>query len=82
VNEFKLSNSNINWENDQWIFLQIFCGEPEAGHWALLVVDRTVDKLGRLMFIDSLPKKFCDTFDKLKEAPIGTPLAPEGSKWI
>jgi hypothetical protein len=82
VNEFKLSHSIINWENDQLIFLQIFRGEPEAGHYALLVVDRTVDKLGRLVFIDSLPKLFSDTFDKLKEALVGTLLAPEGSKWI
>jgi hypothetical protein len=82
VNEFKLSYSNITWENDQLIFLQIFCGEQEAGHWALLVVDRTVDKLGTLVFIASLPKLFSDTFDKLKQALVGMPLAPEGSKWI
>jgi hypothetical protein len=55
VKDARIGDHGIDWTNDKLIFIQVFRGPTEAGHWALLVVDRTVDKLGRLVFIDSLP---------------------------
>jgi len=72
----------IDWSNDPVIFIQVFRGEPECGHWALLVVDRTVDKLGKLVFIDSLPNMFRNTMSLLQDMLSGTSLAPEGCTWI
>ena len=60
----------------------MFRGVPECGHWSLLIIDHTVDKLGRLVFLDSLPNMFCDTMAMLQDLLSGTPLAPEGCKWI
>jgi hypothetical protein len=54
---------NIDWENDPLIFLQIFRGHPECGHWALAVVDRTVWKPGIVVLFDSLPDYCPDKFD-------------------
>jgi hypothetical protein len=52
---------------------------PECGHWSLLIVDCTVDKLGRLVFLNSdlLPDMFCDIMAMLQNLLSGTPLAPE-----
>jgi hypothetical protein len=82
VNTMKLGDHDIEWENDPIIFIQVFKGVPECGHWALLVVDRTVDKSGRLVLIDSLPNMFRDTMSILQNILSGTPLAPKGCKWI
>lgn len=78
----RLGDHGIDWTNDKLIFIQVFRGPTEAGHWALLVVDRTADKLGQLVFIDSLPNLYKDTFEQLHECLSGTPLTPEGCKWI
>jgi hypothetical protein len=82
VKDARLGDHGIDWTNDNLIFIQVFRGPTEAGHWALLVVDRTVDKLGRLVFIDSLPNLYKDTFEQLRECLSGTPLTPDGCKWI
>jgi hypothetical protein len=52
-------------ENDS-VFNQVFRGVPKCGHYSLLIIDRTVDKLGRLVFLDSLPDMFHDTMDILQ----------------
>jgi len=82
VNDFQQGDDEIDWENDPVIFVQVFRGVPEAGHWSLLIIDRTVDKVGRLVFIDSLPDMYSDTFDKLKSSLSESPLAPNGCKWV
>jgi hypothetical protein len=81
VSELQWGNHGINLENDS-VFNQVFRGVPKCGHYSLLIIDRTVDKLGRLVFLDSLPDMFHDTMDILQSIPSGTPLAPEGCKWI
>jgi hypothetical protein len=35
-----VGDQNINWEKDDLIFIPIFWGPAEVGHFALLVVDR------------------------------------------
>jgi hypothetical protein len=72
----------IDWETDPLIFLQIFRGHPECGHWALAVVDRTVWKQGIVVLFDSMPGCFPDTLQMLKEWLAGSPLTVEGCKWI
>jgi hypothetical protein len=39
----------------QLVFIPVFCGPIEAGHWALLVIDRTKYKPGVAVYFDSLP---------------------------
>jgi hypothetical protein len=72
----------IDWETDPLIFLQIFRGHPECGHWALAVVDRTVWKQGIVVLFDSMPGCFPDTLEMLKVWLAGSPLTTEGCKWI
>jgi hypothetical protein len=72
----------IDWEDDPLIFLQIFLGHPECGHWALVVVDRTVWKPGIVVLFDSLPGCCPATFGMLQEELSGSPLTREGCKWI
>jgi Ulp1 family protease len=74
--------TRIDWENDKLIFVQVFRGHTQAGHWSLLVIDRTVSKHGILVFFDLLPDYFPDIINKLKCALAGTPLALEGCTWI
>jgi hypothetical protein len=78
----KTGECKIDWENDRVIFVQVFRGHIQAGHWFLLIIDRTISKHGALIFFDSLPDYFPDTLSKLKSMLTGTPLAPEGCKWI
>ena len=64
------------------IFVQVFRGHPEYGHWALLIVDWMVWKSGILVFFDSLPSYSPQSMENLKDMFLGTPLAPKGCKWI
>jgi hypothetical protein len=64
----------IDWEKDPLILIQVFRGHTEYGHWASLVIDRTV-KPGLAVFFDSLPG-FCRNSmqllqDKLSAFPLG-----------
>lgn len=80
--ELKTGECKTDWEDDRVIFVQVFRGHIQAGHWSLLIIDRTISKHGALIFFDSLPDYFPDTLSKLKSMLTGTPLAPEGCKWI
>ena len=54
-----------------------------AGHWSLLVVDRTSYEPGIITYFDSLPNFDSGIFDDLKTRMIGSsPLARTGSRWI
>ena len=72
----------IDWAEDPLICIQVFQGHPECGHWAQLVIDRTVWAPGILVLFDSLPNCFTGTLDLLKQRLGGSPLAPKGCKWL
>ena len=72
----------IDWEDDRLIFLQIFRGSIDCGHWALAVVDRTHSRDGAIVLFDSMPELYSDTLDHLQQILQGTPLCSEGTRWI
>jgi hypothetical protein len=77
-----VGDQHINWENDDLIFIQIFLGPAEAGHFALLVVDRTWHKPGILTYFDSLPAYSPDAFRTLQHLLRHSPLVRSGSRWL
>jgi hypothetical protein len=72
----------IDWETDPIIFLQIFRGDPGCGTWSLAILDRTVTKKSTVVLFDSMPTRFPDTLDKLKEWLGESPLSENECKWI
>jgi hypothetical protein len=73
----------INWETDPIIFLQIFQGNTTGGSWSLAIVDRTsICKQGTVVLFDSMPARFPDTLNHLKEWLGESPLTTEGCNWI
>jgi hypothetical protein len=72
LREMKTGECKIDWENDRVIFVQVFCCHLEAGHWSLLIIDRTRPKLGALISFDSLPDYFPDTLSNLKSMLTGS----------
>ena len=60
----------------------MFRGPLEAGHWALLVVDRTRESQDLLVFFDSLPGFCADSFDNLQVMLSKTPITNGQTKWI
>lgn len=72
----------IDFERDPLIFFPAFVGPIEAGHWTMLICDRTRHKPGVLVFIDSLPNYNETLFNKLQTILPNTPLCRVGTKWI
>jgi hypothetical protein len=77
-----VGDQHINWEKDDLIFIQIFLGPREAGHFALLVVDRTWHKPGILTYFDSLPTYSRDAFRTLQDMLRHSPLVRTDSRWF
>jgi len=58
-------------------------GDPQYGHWALLVIDhRTVWKPGLLVLFDSYPGLYSDTMEHIKKMTQGSVLAPKGCEYF
>jgi Ulp1 family protease len=81
VQDMADASALIDWETDKLIFLPIFVGHTNAGHWALLVVDRLYFKDGMINYFDSLPSFAPRTFDRLKKVLERSPLVKYGSNW-
>jgi hypothetical protein len=83
VSEVHQGDHGIDRENDPVVFIQVFRGVPECGHWSLLIVDCTVDKLGSLCSWTLYLTCFATPWTCIVQSILsGTPLAPEGCKWI
>jgi len=82
MNRRALGSNFIDWQNDPVIIIPIFLGPREAGHWTLLICDRTRSKTGVMVYFDSLPAYQKDIFEKLQEVLQHTSLVKEGTKWI
>jgi len=74
-----------NLEEARVVLLPCFVGNPEGGHWFLIIVDkRTCREGGIITIFDSLPhftSRFC-TLEKLKRVLRCTPLASDNSNFI
>jgi hypothetical protein len=71
----------IDWGEDKLIFIPIFLGAEQAGHWALLVVNRLRHPAGVLTYFDSLPNFDKGAYGRLKKLLARTPLTKKGSIW-
>jgi len=69
----------IHWAKDPLILVQVFRGQTDYGHWASLVIDRTV-KPGLAVFFDSLPGYCPKSMEMLQEKLSAFPL--EDLSWI
>lgn len=77
-------DGEINWETDPLILLhQIFHGLTEAGHFSLLIVDRTRDQ-AIIEYLDTLPDLYLSMMDNVKcMLQTYTPLDPDREDvWI
>jgi len=72
----------IIWELDPVRLWPSFVGVPEAGHWTLLIIDRTVFRPGIAVFCDSLPSYEPHLFESLKERFCGTRAISDKTRWI
>ena len=75
--------SEASWGTSQLIFLPIFLGSHNSGHWTSLIADGTVLLPDLLVFSDSLS---ADTAarnsNEVSRALENTPLLKEGHPWV
>jgi hypothetical protein len=75
--------SESSWETSPLIFLPIFLGPHDSGHWTSLIADRTVLLPSLLAFSDSLPAGTAAlNSNQVARALENTPLFKEGHLWI
>lgn len=71
-----------DWTYSPLLFIQVFEGVATAGHFSLLIVDRTRYAPGIFIYLDSFAALGFRTFEKLQKLIRGTPLYRPGTKWI
>jgi len=71
-----------DWVNDKLIFIPVFIGPTEAGHWTLLVIDRTREGNYLAVFFDSLPSFSKGVYQHLQEILQHTPWIDDSYTWI
>ena len=72
----------LDWLYAPLIFVQTFEGHSTAGHFGLLIIDRTRHADGVFIFVDSFQELGYNTFQKLQGIIRKTPLYRKQSKWI
>jgi Ulp1 family protease len=75
--------SEASWGTSRLIFLPIFLGTHDCGHWTSLIADRTVLLPGLLAFSDSLPAgTAARNSNQVSLVLQNTPLLTEGHTWV
>jgi Ulp1 family protease len=75
--------SEANWGTSRLIFLPIFLGANDYGHWTSLIADRNVLKQGLLVFSDSLPAgTAARNSNQVSRSLENTPLLKDGHTWV
>ena len=70
-----------NWEQSPVMVVQIFTGDNSAGHWSLLIIDRSSYKPGIFVYFDSLGGGK-HTMQEVKNVFTRFPFCRRTSKWI
>lgn len=81
LKERMMGSHTIDFENDPLILIQVFVGDPQCGHWSLLVIDRT-QSADVVVYFDSMRSFGVDTFVTLQGKLRGTPFAADRVTWI
>jgi hypothetical protein len=75
--------SEAGWGTSRLIFLPIFLGSNNSGHWTSLIADRTFLLPGLLVFSDSLlADTAAQNSNQVSRALENTPLLKEGHTWV
>ena len=80
--ELRVKRLKEDWRYAPVLLLQIFEGMYTAGHFSLLIVDRTVHAPGIFIYIDSFRVLFPGTFEKVKKLVGNSPISKKGARWI
>ena len=67
LTDIECGASFIDWTTDDLIVLQIFDGPRMAGHWTLIIIDRTICNQESVVFFDSLPAYNPKLFENMKK---------------
>lgn len=71
----------VDFDADPLIFIQIFVGSPQSGHFSLLVFDKRCNR-SLVTYFDSIKSMSTKTFHELQMALKGTPMDPTLVHWI
>lgn len=73
-----VTDVHLDWKEDPLIFVQVFRGLPDYGHWILCVIDRVTSPEDLVIVFDSLPAYAPDTPEVLQRVFTSTPLDEGG----